>query len=195
LWLGGVAFEGQFGYGDAMPNRSLFAALCLALAPHFAIAADQPKPADTGPKSLGGAKDWSAYSAGEKGSLVCYVVGKPAKSLPANVSRGRIDAQVTHRPGEKAVNVVDFELGYTAKAGSNAELDIDGKKFSLFTNKEAAWASDAATDRQITTALAKGKQAVIKATSERGTATTDTYSLSGFAQAIALADKACNVKR
>lgn len=175
--------------------RLLVVALGLALAPPFAVAADQPKPADSGPKSLGSAKAWSAYSAGEKAALVCYVVGKPTKSLPANAARGRIDAQITHRPGEKAVNVVDFELGYTAKAGSSAELDIDGKKFALFTSKEAAWASDAATDRQVTSALAKGKQATLKATSERGTATTDIYSLDGFAQAIAFADKACNVKR
>jgi len=178
-----------------MPTRLLVAALCLAFAPLMAIAAEAPKPADTGPKSLGGAKGWSAYSAGDKATLVCYVVGKPSKSLPANATRGRIDAQVTHRPGEKAVNVVDFELGYTAKPGTSAELEIDGKKFALFTNKDAAWASDAATDRLVTAALAKGKQAIVKATSERGTATADTYSLDGFAQAIALADKACNVKR
>jgi hypothetical protein len=178
-----------------MLARLLLAALCLALAPLPSTAAESPKPADAGPKSLGGTKGWAAYSAGEKASLVCYVVGKPTKSVPANAARGRVDAQITHRPTEKAVNVVDFELGYTAKPGSSAELDIDGKKFSLFTNKESAWASDAATDKLLTSALAKGKQAVVKATSERGTATTDTYSLDGFGPALALADKACNVKR
>ena len=44
-------------------------------------------------------------------------------------------------------------------------------------------------------ALAKGKQAVIKGTSARGTATIDTYALSGFTQALAQIDKACGVKR
>ncbi len=167
---------------------SAAAALCLTWAPMAASAADAPK-------SLGGTKAWTAYTAGEKATLVCYVVGHPAKSLPANATRGRVDLQVTHRPAEKALNVVSFDLGYTAKAGSNAELEIDGKKFSLFTNKDSAWAADAATDKAVTTALAKGKQATIKASSERGTATTDTYSLDGFGPTIALADKACNVKR
>ena len=173
-------------------------ALCTATLPLTTFAADAPKPAAkeaAGPKTLGGSKAWSAYSAGEKATLVCYVVGHPAKSLPANATRGRIDAQITHRPGEKAVDVVDFELGYPAKAASSAELTVDGKKFSLFTSKEAAWTSDAATDRLVTNALAKGKQATIKATSEHGTETTDTYSLEGFAQTLALIDKACNVKR
>jgi len=170
-------------------------ALCLPIA---ALAVLQAEPAwaatKNEPKALGSEKDWSAYVAGEKPALVCYVVGHPAKSAP-KVTRGRIALQVTHRPAEKAFNVVSFELGYTAKPGSNADLDIDGKKFSLFTNKDAAWNADAATDKAVTIALAKGRQAVIKATSDHGTTTTDTYNLDGFGHILSLADKACNVKR
>ncbi|HVA11967.1 MAG TPA: invasion associated locus B family protein [Stellaceae bacterium] len=155
-----------------------------------------PAPAETAvPKSLGGAKNWSAYSAGSGKALVCYLVGKPAKTLPQHVIRGRVDAHVTHRPGENAVNVVNFELGYAAKAGSSAALTIDGKKFALFTAKEGAWASDAATDKAITIALSKGKEAVLRAVSEHNNASTDTYSLDGFGQTLALIDKACNVRR
>jgi hypothetical protein len=165
------------------------AALCLAVAPLAARADDAVKPT-----SLGSAKVWTAYTANEKNTMVCYVVGPPAKSLPANAARGRVDVQVTHRPGEKALNVVDFELGYIAKPGSSAELEIDGKKFVLFTNKGSAWASDA-EDKLVTNALAKGKQAIIKAVSDHGTNTIDTYALAGFGQALALADKACSVKR
>ncbi len=43
--------------------------------------------------------------------------------------------------------------------------------------------------------MAKGKQAVFKGVSARGTATTDTYALAGFAHALAQIDKACGVKR
>jgi hypothetical protein len=148
-----------------------------------------------GPKSLGSAKDWSAYSAGSGKTLVCYVVGKPVKTLPEHVVRGRIDAHVTHRPGENALNVVNFELGYDTKPDSNAELTVDGKKFELFTAKQGAWARDAATDKAVTIALSKGKQAVVKAVSVHNNTSTDTYSLDGFAQSLALIDKACNVKR
>jgi len=181
-------------------QRSLYAAaaLCFALVPLVAHADDtaQPTPkAAAAPTSLGGAKAWAAYTASEKNSVVCYVVGKPAKSQPATATRRRVDVQVTHRPGEKQLNVVDFELGYTAKSGSSAELTVDGKKFTLFTNKDSAWASDPATDKAVTNALAKGKQAIIKAVSDHGIGTTDTYSLAGFGPTLALADKACNVKR
>ena len=43
--------------------------------------------------------------------------------------------------------------------------------------------------------MAKGRQAVFKASPKKGPPLTDTYSLAGFAQTLALIDKACGVKR
>jgi hypothetical protein len=178
----------------------LLAAPLLALMP-LTLSAAEPakKPAQpeaaAGPKSLGTDKNWSAFSAGSGKTLVCYLVGKPVKTLPEHVQRGRIAANVTHRPGENTYNTVNFQVGYDTKAGSSADLTIDGKKYELFTAKQGAWAADAAADKTVTVALSKGKQAVIKAVSEHNNASTDTYSLDGFAQALALIDKACNVKR
>jgi Invasion associated locus B (IalB) protein len=179
--------------------------LLLLMAPLLAIApitlyaaAPKQKPAEAdaaAPKSLGTAKNWSAFSAGSGKSEVCYLVGKPAKTLPEHVQRGRIAANVTHRPGENTYNTINFQLGYDTKPDSSAELTIDGKKYELFTAKQGAWAKDAATDKAITIALSKGKEAVVKAVSERNNASTDTYSLDGFGQMLALIDKACSVKR
>ena len=178
----------------------LLAAPLLALAPltlHAATAQKKPTQAEpaAAPKSLGTTKNWSAFSAGSGKTEVCYLVGKPVKTLPEHVQRGRIAANVTHRPGENTFNTVNFQLGYETKPGSSAELTVDGKKYDLFTAKQGAWAADAATDKTITLALSKGKQAVIKAVSEHNNTSTDTYSLEGFGQALALIDKACNVKR
>jgi hypothetical protein len=179
----------------------LFPALAplLALAPFTLRAAEAPQQlaqaTAAAPKTLGSVKNWSAFSAGSGKTLVCYLVGKPVKTLPEHVVRGRIDAHVTHRPGENADNVVNFELGYDTKQGSSAELAIDGKKFALFTAKQGAWAADSATDKAVTIALSKGKQAVIKAVSEHDNTSTDTYSLDGFGPTLALIDKVCDVKR
>jgi len=174
------------------------AALLVALTP-FTLAAAETHPqkaqaSASAPKSLGSTKNWSAFSAGSGKTLVCYLVGKPVKTLPEHVQRGRVAANVTHRPGENTYYTVNFQLGYETKPGSSAELTIDGKKFDLFTAKQGAWAADAATDKNVTLALSKGKQAVIKAVSEHNNTSTDTYSLEGFGQALALIDKACNVK-
>ena len=165
-----------------------------------ALAALVPMPATFAqdaatPQHIGGANGWDAWGFTEKAGKVCYLVGHPDKSEPANLNRGRVDLVVTDRPGEKTFNVVNFDLGYPVKPGSSAELDIDGKKTTLFTDKESAWTPDAATDKETTEALAKGHRAILKATSARGTATTDTYSLDGFKTALDAIDKSCGVKR
>lgn len=144
---------------------------------------------------LGGAQGWEAYSDGEKGRKICYLVGEPSKSEPAGAKRSKVYASITHRPADKISNEVSFNAGYLFKEGSDAELVVDGRKFSLFTSKDGAWSRDAATDKAVVDALAKGKQATIKGVSARGTDTTDTYSLAGLGQALQQIDKACGVKR
>jgi len=142
------------------------------------------------PATLLAGKAWSAYAEGDKNAKTCYLAGKPAKNARAGAG-----LMVSHRLAEKAFNVVTFNLGYAAKDGANAELAIDGKKFQLFIEKNAAWSPDAPTDAAITKALEHGKTATLKASPVRGAATTDTYALAGLAPALAAIDKACGVKR
>jgi hypothetical protein len=144
---------------------------------------------------LGGADAWTAYAYSEKTGKVCYLAGEPRKSEPAGGKRKHPVAMVTHRPGEKVANVVSFVEGYPLKEGSEVSLDIGGAKFDLFTKGDSAWARTPELDKAIVEAMTKGKQAIVKGTPRKGPTTTDAYSLAGFAQALALIDKACDVKR
>jgi hypothetical protein len=201
------------GYGKVMHRTAFFAVLGVAALlalpalsqnksaakqPHAkqsAVHAAATQPAAPQPERLGAAQGWTAYKAPEKTGQICYLVGEPAKSEPANIKRDPVHLLVTHNTADKTTGVVSFIAGYGFKDGSAAELDIAGKKFSLFTKDDTAWARDAATDKAIVEAMAKGKQAVIKGSSARGTATTDTYTLAGFVQVLGEIDKACKVKR
>jgi hypothetical protein len=144
---------------------------------------------------LGGADAWNAYSYKGRSGRVCYLVGEPRRTEPAGFKRTQETAMVTHRPEEKVTNVVSFTEGTPLKAGSSASLDIDGTKYDLFTNGDTAWSRTSELDKTIVEAMIRGKQAVLKATPEKGPPTTDTYSLAGFSKALALIDKACGVKR
>lgn len=144
---------------------------------------------------LGTADAWTAFTYSEKSGKVCYLAGEPKKSEPAGGKRKHPLAMVTHRPGEKIANVVSFVEGYPLKEGSEVSLDTGGAKFDLFTKGDSAWARTPELDKSIVEAMTKGKQVVVKGTPKKGPTTTDTYSLAGFAQALALIDKACDVKR
>lgn len=149
------------------------------------------------PRLLGTFKDWNAFAFDEGGHKVCYLSSQPKKKEPAAAKRGDIYVLVTHRPAEKALDVVSFVVGYPLKKDSESTVDVGGKSFKLFTDGETAWARDADTDKAVTAAMrdAKGKSMVVKGVSARGTKTTDTYSTDGFAQAYDAINQACGVKR
>ena len=159
-------------------------------------AATAPATQDTpGARSLGQFEEWAAYASQDKTGKVCYLVGQPQKMEPAGFARKPPTAMVTHRPVEKIANVVSFVEGYALKEGSDVALDVGGSKFELFTKDDSAWARTSDLDKTIVTALAKAKQAVVKGVPQKGSPTTDTYPLAGFAKALAAIDKACGVKR
>jgi hypothetical protein len=173
----------------------LAATLAQTAAPQTPAAAKPPAVSGAKAERLGDAQGWSAFAETDKNAKACYLVGRPVKSDPDNLKRGDVYVYVTHRPAEKSFNVVSFAAGYPYKDATDAELTVDTHKFMLFTSKESAWSRDAATDKAVVEAMAKAKQAMLKGVSARGTATTDTYALDGFASMLAQIDKACGVKR
>ena len=144
---------------------------------------------------LGKSGAWTAYASNDKTGRVCYLIGEPRKSEPAGAGRKSPMAMVTHRPAEKIANVVSFIEGYPLKDGSDVTLQVGSGKFDMFTKGDSAWARTAELDKTVVEALARGHDAVVKGLPQKGRPTIDTYSLAGFAKALALIDKACGVKR
>ncbi len=185
----------------------LGAIVLIALVASSAFAANkpQPKPApsaapatstDPGPaKSLGGAGSWNAYVAQNKAGKVCYLVGEPRKTEPAGMKRAAVMAMVTHRTADDVSNVVSFDEGYPLNESDDVTVEVGRDKFPLFAKDDTAWARTSELDKTIVSTLAKEKEAIVKGTPVKGHPTVDTYSLSGFSKALALIDKACDVKR
>lgn len=185
----------------------LGAILLIALTASPAFSAKKPKPkpapsavpgasADPGPaKSLGSAGSWNAYVAQNKAGKVCYLVGAPAKSEPSGMKRAAVMAMVTHRTADNVSNVVSFDEGYPLNESDDVVVEVGRDKFPLFAKDDTAWARTSDLDKTIVSTLAKQKEATVKGTPAKGHPTVDTYSLSGFSKALALIDKACDVKR
>lgn len=135
---------------------------------------------------------WTAYTYTENKQTVCYIAAKPEKSEGKYASRSEVLMLVTHRPGEKAFDVISVVAGYAYKPDTDALITIGSAKFDLFTTgSDRAWARDSKTDRSIAQAMIKGNAAVVRGTSSRGTLTTDTFSLSGFTAAYKAINDAC----
>lgn len=146
------------------------------------------------PKSLGAFEQWTAYASGAKGQLVCYVYSEPQKEEGGYAKRGAAYVQVANRQKDKVKGELSVTAGYPYKPDSDAELDVDGTTYSLFTKGEGAWARDIKTETEIVKAMRAGKRMIVRGISARGTKTIDAYSLTGFTAAMTAIDQACGAK-
>ncbi|WP_373087172.1 invasion associated locus B family protein [Sneathiella sp.] len=143
------------------------------------------------PRALGTFKDWLAYSWVENGHKVCYMLSRPTKSTPQNVNRDDIYLMVTFRPQSKSKEEVSHIAGYPYKDQSTVDIAVGNSTFVLATNNDVAWVPENESDEKLVRAMRSGAKLVVTGKSERGTVTTDTYSLQGFTAAHRQIRKSC----
>lgn len=127
---------------------------------------------------------WTAFAHGKGGERLCFVSAQPTKQVPTAAKRDPAYIYVSSWPKEGVAAEVSVKLGYTARKSADVVLTIGKATFKLFTNGERAFVADGAQEQKLVEAMKSGAQLTVKATSERGTRTTDTYALTGLAQAL-----------
>ena len=121
---------------------------------------------------------------------------KPTSSVD-NPPNRRTAANVVYlfistRPAEKVSNEVSVLVtGYPFKPNSEASVAVGGATFAMYTQNDGAWVKNAAEEAKMIETMRKGADLVVKATSSRGTKTTDTFSLKGASQALDRASQEC----
>ena len=149
------------------------------------------------PKQIKESGQWVAFKFGPNKDQVCYVTSIPIKEAGKYKKRGQSYIMVSHRPSDKppTLNVFEHNAGYIYKKGSEVTVEIGSQKFRLYTNADRAWAKDSKTDENLVRSMIKGNNMVLRGTSNRGTKTVDTYSLSGFTATFRASAKACKLKK
>ncbi|MGP9814110.1 invasion associated locus B family protein [Rhodopseudomonas sp. NSM] len=138
------------------------------------------------PTLIGQFGSWGAYMATPNGKRVCFVLAKPSssKTNPPNRPRDPAYTFISTRPAEKVVNEVSVMIGYPLKPGSESTMEVGGASFAMYTQGDGLWIKNAAEEDRLVEALRKGAEVTVKGVSTKGTATTDSFSLKGLAQAL-----------
>lgn len=145
-------------------------------------------------RHLGSFRDWDAFVYGAGAERTCHMISVPKSSNASkkNARRGDIYMMVSHKPKFGIVGEVNSVLGYPIRQGSEATMVVDGRhRLKFFTEGNAAWAYDPRDDTKMVANMKRGSGLVVTAASQRGTKTTDRYSLSGFTAAYNAITKAC----
>ncbi|MGA8584356.1 MAG: hypothetical protein WB715_11060 [Roseiarcus sp.] len=164
--------------------------------------------------------DWNVF-VGEAGKgKICYTLAQPKSREPASLTRDPGYAFISDRPAEGVRNEVSFIMGFDVAGGADAteaKLDpkpgekpatksdaksktpagsapvalVDEASFEMLPKGANLWVKNAAKEGALITEMRKGAKLVIKAASIRGHQSIDTYSLTGFAQALDRVQKEC----
>jgi hypothetical protein len=144
------------------------------------------------PEQLGSYGEWGAYAAQNGRNRTCYALGQPKERNPkAKLKDSAAYIFISTRPAENIHNEVAINLGYATKDGSAAVADIDGDSYELITKGTNAWVKDQSREKEFVGALRGGAKLIVKASSSKGTSTTDSYSLKGLSEALARAVQEC----
>ncbi|WP_424362256.1 invasion associated locus B family protein [Methylocystis parvus] len=144
------------------------------------------------PEQLGTYGEWGAYLAQGGKDKTCYALGQPKSREPkAKLKDTSAYVFISSRPGDGVRNEVAINLGYGTKDGSAASADIDGDGWELVTKGQNAWVKDQSKEKEFVGALRGGSKLVVKASSSKGTSTTDTYVLKGLSDALARVAQEC----
>jgi hypothetical protein len=127
---------------------------------------------------------WGSYRAQAEGGKTCYILSIPTEKQPSDRDHGEVFFMLAQHPGQSGSLEAQFKVGYPLKDDSKVTLDIDGKKFTMFTRGDSAWLENPAEEGAVVDSMRSGKAMSLTAFSRRGTQTSYTYSLSGVSASL-----------
>jgi hypothetical protein len=127
---------------------------------------------------------WSLYADKAEPKSICFIAAQPAAVEPLGANRGPIFFYISAWPKEGVKAEPSIKVGYNVKPGAEISVTVGTDTFKLFVKGERGFVQDPNDELKLLEALKKGSNAFVKSTSARGTATTDTYSLSGLTAAL-----------
>lgn len=111
--------------------------------------------------------------------------------VSGNISRDTVLLYVSFWPDDGRVGEISYTGGYQFAGGSVVTVVVGDQTFELFTEGPMSWAGSPQDDQRIIAAMRDGVEAIVTATSTRGTEVVDTFNLQGFALAMNDAQVRC----
>ena len=153
------------------------------------------KPVDPGPAKpmlVGNYGDWGAYLTQGGKSKICYALAQPKDRSPASLKKDQAYIFISNRPAEGVRNEISVIMGVPLKEGAaEAKAEVGTASFDLVSKGQNAWVKNAADETRFIDAMKKGSKLIVKGTLIKGGMATDSYSLSGLAQALDRVVKDC----
>lgn len=136
-------------------------------------------------------KDWTVFIYEGTDGRVCFAATAPTDMQPKGAKRTPVIFYITTWQKDGVRNEISVKQGYALRANSTAVLTVGNQQFTLAPADDKAFIKEAADERKLIAAMATGGAMTVKATSTKGTNTTDQYSLDGMPDAVKKLQEVC----
>ena len=143
-------------------------------------------------KSVGKFKDWESFILSQEGNKVCFAQSTPVVRAPKKLKRDPSRLFVSFRPAENIKNEVSVTNGYEFKPKAPVAAKSGKKSYDLFSKGRFAWVVDNEDEAKLIVTMKKASRLMIIGNSQKGSQTTDHYSMMGFTKAYNTAKKSCS---
>ena len=143
-------------------------------------------------KSLGKFKDWQSFVLVKEGVKTCFAQSIPVVKAPKKFKRDSSRLFISFRPAENIKDEISVTNGYEFKLKAPVSAKSGKKKYDLFSKGRFAWVVDNKDEVKLISTMKKASRLMIIGNSEKGTETTDHYSMMGFTKAYNSAKKSCS---
>ena len=143
-------------------------------------------------KSLGKFKDWQSFVLVKEGVKTCFAQSIPVVKAPKKFKRDSSRLFISFRPAENIKNEISVTNGYEFKLKAPVSAKSGKRKYDLFSKGRFAWVVDNKDEVKLISTMKKASRLMIIGNSEKGTETTDHYSMMGSTKAYNSAKKSCS---
>ena len=135
-------------------------------------------------------RDWVVYTIEEAGETLCYAGTAAEDKAPKDVEHGEVFFFVSNSRSGNRRDQPSLMVGFQLRPDLAPTARISRNTWTLYSAGNEAFALDA-DDPEIVDALKRGSELRVEAVSDRGTAVTYHFSLSGSSSAIDRASALC----
>ena len=143
-------------------------------------------------KSVGKFKDWESFVLSQDGNKTCFAQSIPVVRAPKKLKRDPSRLFISFRPAENIKNEVSVTNGYDFKLKAPVTAKSGKKSYDLFSKGQFAWVVDNKDEQKLILTMKKASRLMIIGNSQKGSQTTDHYSMMGFTKAYNSAKKNCS---
>ena len=142
-------------------------------------------------KSVGKFKDWESFVLSQDGNKTCFAQSIPVVRAPKKLKRDPSRLFISFRPAENIKNEVSVTNGYKFKLKAPVTAKSGKKSYDLFSKGRFAWVVDNEDEVKLIVTMKRASRLMIIGNTDKGSQTTDHYSMMGFTKAYNTAKKSC----